>query len=220
MKAKELIKERYDFGDLRAIMALLRSEEGCPWDRQQTHQSIRTNLIEECYEAVEGIDHCDDVLLAEELGDVMLQVIFHARIAEEEGRFDIDGIIDGVCKKLVSRHPHIFSEGPVSSGEQALDRWEEMKRKEKKTNSLSEDLDRVSRTLPSLLRTQKLLKKAQKAGRYDLPEECLDRDTIMEEYLRLCAIACRAGVNLEQEAYAENERFIETMTALEKVMEE
>jgi tetrapyrrole methylase family protein/MazG family protein len=220
MKAKELIKERYNFDDLCAIMALLRSEEGCPWDKEQTHQSIRTNLIEECYEAVEGIDKKDDALLSEELGDVLLQVVFHARIAQEEERFDMDSIIDGVCKKLVFRHPHIFGDTPAASHKEALDRWEEMKKKEKKTGSLSADLDRVARTLPSLLRSQKLLKKAQKAGYYEFPEECLDRDAIMEEYFHLCALADKAGVNVEQEAYAENERFIERMTVLEKLMED
>jgi tetrapyrrole methylase family protein/MazG family protein len=120
----------------------------------------------------------------------------------------------------VFRHPNIFDDTPAESHKEALDRWEEMKKKEKKTGSLSADLDRVARTLPSLLRSQKLLKKAQKAGYYEFPEECLDRDAIMEEYFHLCALANKAGVNLEQEAYAENERFIERMTVLEKLMED
>lgn len=218
MDAKKLIKENYSFEDLCAIMAYLRSDEGCPWDRVQTHRSIRNNLIEECYEAVEGIDKEDDRLLKEELGDVLLQVVFHARIAGEENRFDINGVIDGVCKKLVSRHPHIFGNAPLGAGEHALDRWEEMKKKEKNTAMLSEDLDRVSRTLPSLIRTQKLLKKAEKAGYYSYPEKLLSKEELMEQYLEICALANRAGVSLEEEAYKENEQFIERMAALETII--
>ena len=220
MEAKDLIKEHYTFEDLVAIMALLRSEKGCPWDKKQTHKSIRTNLIEECYEAVEGIDKEDDMLLKEELGDVLLQVVFHARIAKERARFDMDAVNDGVCEKLVSRHPHIFEDAPLAAGEQALDRWEEMKKREKKTGSLTEDLDRVARTLPSLLRTQKLLKKAEKAGLYSYPEEQIDKEELLCQYMRLCALANKQGINLEELAYGENEEFILKMSALEQVMGE
>ena len=105
-----LNKESYSIDDLIKIMEVLRSEGGCPWDREQTHKSIRNNLIEETYEAVEGIDNGDDEILKEELGDVLLQVVFHARIAQEENSFDINDVSDGVCKKLILRHPHIFSD--------------------------------------------------------------------------------------------------------------
>ncbi|MDR3552464.1 MAG: MazG nucleotide pyrophosphohydrolase domain-containing protein, partial [Clostridia bacterium] len=101
-------KPRYTFGDLVAIMTLLRGENGCPWDREQTHESIRKNLIEETYEVVEAIDNKDRALLREELGDVLLQVVFHAEMERQAGGFDIEDVSDGICRKLIERHPHIF----------------------------------------------------------------------------------------------------------------
>ena len=124
-------KERYGIEDLLAIMALLRSENGCPWDREQTHASIRKNFIEETYEAVEAIDKDDAVLLREELGDVLLQVVFHAQMEKERGSFDFSDVCDGICKKLIVRHPHIFSEESLSSADAVHDRWEEIKKETK-----------------------------------------------------------------------------------------
>ncbi len=220
MEAKELIKDSYTFDDLRQIMTLLRSEKGCPWDRAQTNASIRTNLIEECYEAVEGIDSHNDELLKEELGDILLQILFHAQIAGEEGRFDLDDVINGISKKLVSRHPHIFADQAVEGKERALDKWEEMKKKEKKTTSLHEDMNRVAKTLPSLLRTQKLIKKAQKSGVYPCFEGECSRDELITRYFELCAQANKMEINLEEEAYKENEEFICRISALEELMKE
>lgn len=101
-------KNKYVFDDLVKIMVKLRGEGGCPWDREQTHRSLSKNLIEETYEVIEGIDTEDDALLQEELGDLLLQIVFHAQIASETARFDIDDVADGICKKLIRRHPHIF----------------------------------------------------------------------------------------------------------------
>lgn len=221
MDVKELIKERYTFSDLCAIMAHLRSENGCPWDKAQTNESIRKNLIEECYEALEGIDKKDDALLIEELGDILLQVVFHAQIAaEEKDRFNIDDVVNGICHKLVVRHPHIFEDNPVEGQDKALDKWEEMKRKEKKTASLGEDLDRVARTLPSLMRTQKLIKKAHKGGFFGYSDQTIEKEELIARYFALCADANRAGIDLEEEAYKENEEFIERIYALERLMGE
>ena len=114
--------ERYSFQDLNRIMALLRQPGGCPWDREQTHESIRRNMLEEAYEAVEAIDEKDPGHLKEELGDVLLQVVFHARMAEEEGLFTLDDVVDGICKKLVFRHPHVF--GTVDARDSGLGRPE------------------------------------------------------------------------------------------------
>ena len=211
-----MVKEYYTFEDLCAIMTLLRSENGCPWDRAQTHESIRKNLIEECYEALEGIDRADDALLKEELGDILLQIVFHAQIAKEGARFDMDGVINGVCQKLVSRHPHIFAEEHADGAVSALDKWEEMKRREKHTKSVGEDLDRVARTLPSLMRTQKLLKKATKAGLYNESQEVVTKETLSLRYFELCADANRAGIDLEELAYSENEAFIAQMKEKEE----
>jgi MazG family protein len=112
---------------LLSLMAKLRSPEGCPWDREQTHLSIRGNLEEECGELLEAIDAADDAMLCEELGDVLLQVVFHARIAEEEGRFTIDDVLNGLCKKLVIRHPHVFGDVKAQNAEEALAFWRKAK---------------------------------------------------------------------------------------------
>ena len=130
-EAKRLIKEKYVFQDLVDIMALLRSENGCPWDRAQTHESIRKNFIEETYEVCEAIDAGDTANLREELGDVLLQVLFHAQMEREAGRFDIDDVITEVCEKLVVRHPHIFGEKKADSPEEVLKIWAEAKKQEK-----------------------------------------------------------------------------------------
>ena len=117
--------------DLLKIMEMLRGEGGCPWDREQTHQSIRKNMIEEAYETAEAIDLGDAVMLREELGDVLMQVVFHARISQEEGGFSFDDVCDGICKKLILRHPHIFGSVQVSDSAEVLKNWDAIKKEEK-----------------------------------------------------------------------------------------
>lgn len=206
-RAKALIKEHYDFEDIVAIMALLRSENGCPWDREQTHESIRKNLIEECYEAVEGIDKKDPELLCEELGDLLLQVVFHARISEDENEFSIYDAIDGVCRKMVRRHPHIFSDEEADGAEIAYKKWEELKEKEKSDERLSSALERVAKTLPSLMRTQKLLKKTVKAGKEEAGKVCSKKE-LTARYKELCLDANASGIDAEELGYAFNEEYI------------
>ena len=116
--------EHYSVDSLRRIMELLRAPGGCPWDRAQTHQSIRANMLEEAYEAVDAIDHMDMDNLKEELGDVLLQVVFHACMAQEAGRFTFDDVVDGICKKLVYRHPHVFGAAEAGDAEGALSAWD------------------------------------------------------------------------------------------------
>lgn len=162
------IKEKYGFDDLRKIMRILRSPGGCPWDIEQTHQSIRNDFIEEAYEAVEGIDKDDPVILREELGDVLLQVVFHSDICEEAGQFDVDDVITDLCKKLIIRHPHVFSHDKeysnVNSADQVLENWNDIKKKTKGQKTERQELEGVSRSLPSLYRGQKIAKKLRKAG--------------------------------------------------------
>ena len=172
--------ERYSFQDLNRIMALLRQPGGCPWDREQTHESIRRNMLEEAYEAVEAIDEKDPGHLKEELGDVLLQVVFHARMAEEEGLFTLDDVVDGICKKLIFRHPHIFGDVKVGSTDEILSNWDDLKRKEKKQETDTSTLERVSKSLPSLIRAQKLQKKAAKVG-FDWPDVSGALDKVEEE---------------------------------------
>ena len=149
-------KPRYDFEDLCQLVRVLRAPDGCPWDSVQTHESIRRNFLEEVYEACEAIDQKDPVHLREELGDVLLHVVFHAGIEADAGNFTIDDVCDTVVKKMISRHPALFG------GEQGLD-WDEIKRREKGQTSPAEELDSVARSLPALWRAEKLQKKAEQA---------------------------------------------------------
>lgn len=157
-------KGRYGFDDLVRIMRLLRGPGGCPWDAEQTHQSIRKNLIEETYEAVEAIDAQDPALLQEELGDVLLQVVYHAAMEEEQGSFSIDDVCDGVCQKLLRRHPHIFGEGKADTAQEVLDNWEAVKRQEKGQKTAAETLESVPKVLPALMRAEKIQQRAARAG--------------------------------------------------------
>ena len=158
------IKEHYQFDDLLRIMEILRSENGCMWDREQDHHSIRRNFIEETYEVCEAIDNEDVDLLREELGDVLLQVVFHTRIEEEKGTFNIDDVADGVCKKLIYRHPHIFGSVDVASTEEILNNWDALKKVEKGQKSTTDTLNSVARSLPALIRAEKVQHKAAKVG--------------------------------------------------------
>ncbi len=155
-------KDVYSFEDLREIMALLR--EHCPWDREQTHSSIRQNLLEEAYEVCEGIDRDDPAILREELGDLLLQVLFHVRMEEERGRVTMDGVLTELAEKLIRRHPNIFGEQSEQprSAEEMLDQWESIKRAEKGGHAKS--VEAVARSLPELMRSQKVQGRALKAG--------------------------------------------------------
>lgn len=158
------LKEQYDFDDLLALMALLRSESGCPWDRAQTHQSVRSNFLEEAYEAVEALDENDSAHLCEELGDVLLQVVFHARMEEESGRFAMADVVDGLCRKLVTRHPHVFGTQVTATPEQALQSWDTVKKRLRGQQTQAQAMDSVSRALPAAMRGAKVWKKAVKAA--------------------------------------------------------
>ena len=158
------VKDHYGFEDLLALTRLLRAPDGCPWDSVQTHESIRRNFIEEVYEACEAIDQDDPVHLCEELGDVLYQVLFHADLEREAGRFTIEDVIDGVCKKLVARHPFLFADEHAADAADALDRWDNVKRSLNGYRTHAQAMDNVSRTLPALWRAEKLLGKAKKAG--------------------------------------------------------
>lgn len=172
--------ERYDIQDLRRIMALLRAPGGCPWDREQTHESIRRNMLEEAYEVVEAIDEKDPEHLKEELGDVLLQVVFHAQMAREEGLFTFDDVVDGVAQKMVFRHPHVFGQAHADDSAQALDTWDAQKREEKDQRTASDTLKGVARSLPALIRAEKIQSKAAKAG-FDWPDPAPALDKLAEE---------------------------------------
>ena len=154
-------KSQYTAEDLTRIIAILRDpQNGCPWDKVQTHTSIRMNFLEEAYEAVDAIDLEDPELLCEELGDVLMQVVFHAQMEAEQGHFTFADVCDGVCRKLIERHPHIFGD------ETGINDWDSLKNKEKGRLTLQDDLDSVPKALPALMRAAKLQKRA---ARYEVP---------------------------------------------------
>jgi tetrapyrrole methylase family protein/MazG family protein len=157
-------KERYDFADLLHIMKLLRSREGCPWDREQTHESLKRYLIEETYEVLDALDANNKERFCEELGDLLLQIVFHAEIASESGNFDIHDVIDGICKKMISRHTHVFGEAHADTPDQVVKNWEEIKKEEKGISSHTEALKDVPASLPALMRSYKVQQKAARAG--------------------------------------------------------
>lgn len=152
-------KQQYTADDLAAIIAILRDpENGCPWDKVQTHTSIRMNFLEETYEAVDAIDLDDSELMCEELGDVLMQVVFHAQIEREAGHFTFAEVCDGVCRKLIERHPHIFG------GDESIKDWDSLKNKEKGRLTLTDELESVPKVLPALMRAAKLQKRAARYG--------------------------------------------------------
>ena len=190
-------KETYTYQDLLDIIALLRSPEGCPWDKVQTHESIRRGLLEEAYEVAEGIDRDDPGLLCEELGDLLMQVVFHADIEKDAGRFTMDDVCDGVVKKLLYRHPHVFGSAHEDSPESVLVSWDALKRKEKGQNSTADAMDSVARSLPGLWRAEKIQKKAAADG-FDFADIRGAMDKLHEEVGEL-GDAVQNGTNIAEE---------------------
>lgn len=190
-------KDFYGVKDLEEIVRLLRAPGGCPWDAEQTHQSIRRNFLEEAYEAVEAIDEGSAAHLQEELGDVLLQVALHAEMEREAGGFDLDGVADGICKKLIFRHPHVFGDVTVSGSGEVLSNWEVLKRQEKGQATHTDALAAVARALPALWRAEKVQKKAKKAG-FDWPEVSGALDKLSEELEELRQAVAQGG-NVEEE---------------------
>lgn len=157
-------KNFYSYEDFLEIMRLLRSPGGCPWDAEQTHDSIRRNFLEETYEVLDALDRDDAGDMCEELGDVLMQVVFHAVIEEERGRFTMADVVNGVAQKLVYRHPHVFGDVHVENSDEVLTNWEALKRAEKGQASTADAVEAVPHTLPALWRAEKIQKKAAKTG--------------------------------------------------------
>ncbi len=174
-------KAEYNIHDLLEIMKLLRSPGGCPWDQEQNHTSIRNDLLEEAYEAAEAIDLLDMTMLREELGDVLLQVIFHCTLAEEEQAFDFNAVCDEICKKLIIRHPHVFGDVIAKDTETVLNNWDAIKMETKHQETYADTLNAVAKSLPALSRAQKVGKRAGKAGMdFRTPEDafsCIRSET-------------------------------------------
>ena len=157
----------YNVKPITDVMNTLLGENGCPWDKEQTHESLRKNLLEEAHEVVEAIDSNDMVHLKEELGDVLLQVVFHAKLAEQEGQFNLNDVVDAITEKMIRRHPHIFADVKADDAETVLTNWEEIKKKEKAGKGETESKSIMSKlppTLPALMKAEKVQQKAHRVG--------------------------------------------------------
>lgn len=183
-----LEKKSYGFDDLVLLVEVLRSDKGCPWDREQDHKSIRKDLIEETYEVVEAIDTENPTLLREELGDVLLQVVFHAQIEREVERFTMDDVANDICVKLIHRHPHVFGEVSADTSDKVLSNWEKIKSEEKHRNTITDKLKAIPPMLPALMRAEKVGKKAKC---FDFADEDEVVEKIHEEMaeLRVASVA-------------------------------
>ncbi len=186
IKKELLSKERYTFEDLRDVMRVLRAPGGCPWDMEQDHKSIRENFIEETYEVVEAIDAGDLSLMREELGDVLMQVVFHTAIEEENGGFTMEDVTTEVCKKLIYRHPHVFADTSVRGSDEVLVNWDKLKNTEKHRQTVTDNLRSVPKQYPALMRAQKVGKKAAKVG-FDFANAADAAKKITEETEELLA---------------------------------
>ncbi len=158
------MRDNYTCEDLLEIMRILRGERGCPWDREQDHESIRNDFLEEVYEVVDAIDNGDLDGLKEELGDVLLQVVFHSQIETERGNFNFDDVCDGICKKLILRHPHVFGEVEAKTSAKVKENWDAIKKVEKGQATATETLRSVPKAFPALMRSKKVQSRAAKAG--------------------------------------------------------
>ena len=186
------------FEELEQVIHGLRAPDGCPWDKVQTHESIRQDLLEECYEAVEAIDMGSVPMLREELGDVLMDVVFHSVIADEQGRFNEHDVADGVVKKLIYRHPHVFGSEKAESSADVLVRWEELKQKEKNQKTKTETLCSVPKRFPALLRASKVQNRARKVGfDWNSADEAMPK--VYEELEELKAAVSENG-NVAEEA--------------------
>lgn len=232
-------KESYNVYDLKEIVRILRSEKGCPWDREQTHQSIRKDFLEEVYEVLEAIDMDSPEMMKEELGDVLLQVVFHCEIETEKNSFTLDEVADDICKKLIIRHPHVFLDVNVKNTKEVLVNWDNIKQETKGQKTYSDTLESVPKVFPALMRGQKLGKRASRAGvdftdkdnALDYSEkklselkgyaECMDKakaeESLGDLLLCLCMTARHLDIDAEEALQKANERFTQKFKKVENL---
>ena len=233
-------RDKYSIKDLRDIVRILREPGGCPWDAEQTHKSIRNGLLEEAYEVADAIDNSDNVELCEELGDLLLQVVFCSQISTEEKSFDLDDVADGICKKLILRHPHVFGDVVAETSDKVLENWDAIKRDEKSQKTYYDTLVSVPRAFPALMRAAKVQKRAAKAG-FDwdnlndafskIPEETEelkeaikvgDKEKISEEFGDLLFAAVNVSrflkIDAEQSLASATDKFMKRFKAVEDIV--
>lgn len=158
------MNKKYTFEDLLSIMEKLRSEDGCPWDREQTHESIKRSIMEEGYELIEAIDEGIPEKMADESGDLLLQVVFHAQIGKEAGEYDMSDVVDAICKKLIHRHPHVFGSENIETAGEVVNNWDAIKREDRGQKTVAQELRGISKYLPALTRAEKIQNKVEKTG--------------------------------------------------------
>ena len=228
----------YTFDDLVTVVELLRSEGGCPWDMEQTHKSIRNDFIEETYEVIEAIDTEDPVLLREELGDVLLQVVFHARIEQENDVFGMAEVSNDICAKLIHRHPHVFGTVEVENSAEVLKNWEAIKGEEKQRVTVTDKLRAIPPMYPALMRAQKVGKKAscfdfgsaeevyakldEEIAEVKAAAACGDQDAVAEELgdllLTVTSLARKLGVKSEEALFHATNKFIDRFEKVENAV--
>lgn len=221
-------KEMYNIEDLIEIMQILRAPGGCPWDAEQNHESIKKNFIEETYEVIEAINKNDKELLKEELGDVLMQVIFHTVMEQEKGVFNFGDVTDGVCKKLIIRHPHVFADVEVSGTDDVLTNWDAIKRQTKSQKTTGEAMASVPRELPALMRSEKLQSKAAKNGAdvenvtaylslaADGVKDKVSEESVGKLLFAAVALARKNNIDPEDALTKIADKFLEDFTKLEK----
>jgi len=206
--------------DLLRVMARLRSPKGCPWDREQTHHTLRWHAVEEVYELIDAIETDDDHEMEEELGDLLLQVVFHCQLAKERGAFDFDRVARHITDKLIRRHPHVFGDLKVKDVDQVWANWEQIKREEKHGTHRARPsaLDGIPRRLPALQRAEKLTKKALKATLLveDSPTRMQTRTQVAKQLLKLAQYAQSRGWSAEDLLRRETHRFEQQLRKKER----
>jgi len=209
-------KKRFTVEDLRTLTHILRSENGCPWDREQTHKSITKDFIEETYEVVEAIEAENAEMLREELGDVLFQVAFHVALSEENGDFTFEDTVSDICLKMIERHPHVFGTTVADTSEKVLANWDVIKAETKKQETLYDRLSAVPVTLPAIMRAQKLIHRAEKCGvkvdtaLYNFTNKANAEELIAEQLWSLISAADKAGIDAETALRHLSEQFIKS----------
>ena len=209
--------KKSDFYDFCKIVEKLRAPDGCPWDREQTHQTLAKHLLEEAYEAADAIEEGDSEKIADELGDVLLQIVMHAQIGSEEGTFTIDDITDAVSRKMIERHPHVFGNVSVKNSEEVLDNWEEIKKAQRGQKTVYEAMQSVTRSLPALTRATKIIGKAVKGNLYSVEHcETAQEEAIGEKLFEICALAYKNGIDPEAQLALFTKKFIKNFKNIEE----
>lgn len=209
--------EKIKFYEFCEIIEKLRAPGGCPWDREQTHETLKKNLLEEAYEANDAIDEGDPMKMADELGDVLLQVVMHAQIGKEEGTFTIDDVTDIVSRKMIERHPHVFGDVEVKNSDQVLDNWEKIKKEKRGQKTVYESMESVTKSLPALSRAVKVIGKAVKGNLYEIEkDDNISKEEIGAILFELCALSYEKGVDPEEELALYTKKFIKNFKNIEE----